>query len=178
MCFQWLLVYMGSGWPADWVITLCFFYDSPTALFGGVSGSRKLASFCQNTFQTYRPYFTAHEHCSTPITMTATLLAGDWCVGIRAPVAAVFVQNALRFCVVMVTAFVVLAVPNFANMMALVGATCCTTLALILPGVFHLNVFAGSVSSAATHDTFLCVANSAVVQLSCGLVQSPVGAVV
>ena len=49
----------------------------------------------------------------------------------------------LRFFLVVLTGFVVLAVPNFANLMALVGASCCTLLAFILPGIFHMNVFKG-----------------------------------
>ena len=52
----------------------------------------------------------------------------------------------LRFCLVVLTGFVVLAVPNFANLMALVGASCCTLLAFILPGIFHMNVFKGYIA--------------------------------
>ncbi|XP_070197202.1 uncharacterized protein [Littorina saxatilis] len=61
------------------------------------------------------------------------------------PDAAKFVwkANMLRFLVLVLTGFVVLAVPNFANLMALVGASCCTLLAFILPGIFHMNVFRG-----------------------------------
>ncbi|KAL8570274.1 hypothetical protein ACOMHN_011296 [Nucella lapillus] len=54
--------------------------------------------------------------------------------------------NLLRFCLVVLTGFVVLAVPNFANLMALVGASCCTLLAFILPGIFHMNIFRGSLT--------------------------------
>ncbi|XP_071452815.1 uncharacterized protein [Hetaerina americana] len=49
--------------------------------------------------------------------------------------------NALRFCVVSLTGMIVIAVPNFGNLMALVGATCCTLLAFILPGILHLIIF-------------------------------------
>jgi proton-coupled amino acid transporter len=44
---------------------------------------------------------------------------------------------------VILTGFVVLAIPNFANLMALVGASCCTLLVFILPGLFHYNIFKG-----------------------------------
>ncbi|XP_025087505.1 amino acid transporter AVT3B-like isoform X2 [Pomacea canaliculata] len=54
--------------------------------------------------------------------------------------------NILRGCLVMLTGFVVLAVPNFANLMALVGASCCTLLAFILPGVFHLCIYKSSIT--------------------------------
>ncbi|XP_046394418.1 amino acid transporter AVT3B-like [Ischnura elegans] len=49
--------------------------------------------------------------------------------------------NALRFVVVSMTGMIVIAVPNFGNLMALVGATCCTLLAFILPGIIHLIIF-------------------------------------
>ncbi|KAK2170514.1 hypothetical protein LSH36_2g01039 [Paralvinella palmiformis] len=49
--------------------------------------------------------------------------------------------NVLRFLMVGITGLIVLAIPNFANLMALVGATCCTLLAFILPGLFHLQIY-------------------------------------
>ncbi|KAG8230461.1 hypothetical protein J437_LFUL009950 [Ladona fulva] len=49
--------------------------------------------------------------------------------------------NALRFFIVSLTGMIVIAVPNFGNLMALVGATCCTLLAFILPGILHLYIF-------------------------------------
>lgn len=58
----------------------------------------------------------------------------------------VWKANCLRFCLVVLTGFVVLAVPNFANLMALVGSSCCTLLAFILPGIFHWNIFRGSLT--------------------------------
>ncbi|XP_076468194.1 uncharacterized protein LOC143299009 [Babylonia areolata] len=58
----------------------------------------------------------------------------------------VWKANCLRFCLVVLTGFVVLAVPNFANLMALVGSSCCTLLAFILPGIFHMNIFRGSLT--------------------------------
>ncbi|XP_021364351.1 amino acid transporter ANTL1-like isoform X1 [Mizuhopecten yessoensis] len=54
--------------------------------------------------------------------------------------------NALRLFMVLVTGLTVTIIPNFANLMALVGATCCTLLAFILPGLFHLSIFKGSLS--------------------------------
>ena len=50
-------------------------------------------------------------------------------------------QNMLRFLMVGITGLIVLAIPNFANLMALVGATCCTLLAFILPGLFHIQIY-------------------------------------
>ena len=55
-------------------------------------------------------------------------------------------QNLLRVVMVCTTGVVVMAVPNFANLMALIGATCCSLLAFILPGVFHVKLFKGSVT--------------------------------
>nr|KAG5706240.1 hypothetical protein BaRGS_019567 [Batillaria attramentaria] len=49
--------------------------------------------------------------------------------------------NLVRFVLVLTTGVVVQAIPNFANLMALVGASCCTLLAFILPGLFHMNIF-------------------------------------
>ncbi|XP_046372025.2 amino acid transporter AVT3B-like isoform X1 [Haliotis rufescens] len=54
--------------------------------------------------------------------------------------------NILRACMVLCTGVVVLMIPNFANLMALVGASCCTLLAFILPGIFHLRIFSQSLS--------------------------------
>ncbi|XP_013395814.1 amino acid transporter AVT3B isoform X1 [Lingula anatina] len=54
--------------------------------------------------------------------------------------------NLLRLFVVTLTGLIVLAIPNFANLMALVGASCCTLLAFILPGLFHLQIFKGSIT--------------------------------
>ena len=48
---------------------------------------------------------------------------------------------------VTLTGLIVLAVPNFANLMALVGATCCTMIAFVLPAIFHLKIFKGYVYS-------------------------------
>ena len=39
------------------------------------------------------------------------------------------------------TAVIVIRIPNFSNMMALIGSTCCTLLGFILPGIFHLKLF-------------------------------------
>ena len=44
---------------------------------------------------------------------------------------------------VLMTGFVVLIIPSFSNIMALVGATCCTLLAFTLPGLFHMAIFKG-----------------------------------
>ncbi len=46
--------------------------------------------------------------------------------------------NSLRLFLVTLTGLVVLLVPRFADLMALVGATCCTFLGFIMPGLCHL----------------------------------------
>lgn len=56
-----------------------------------------------------------------------------------------FFQNILRVFTVFMTGCIVLIIPNFANLMALVGATCCTMLAFTLPGLFHMCIFKGQV---------------------------------
>ncbi len=43
----------------------------------------------------------------------------------------------LRLTLVATTGLIVTAVPRFADLMALVGATCCTMLAFIMPGLSH-----------------------------------------
>lgn len=50
-------------------------------------------------------------------------------------------QNVMRLALVALTGVVVSAVPNFAVLMSLIGATCCTLLAFILPAAFHLSIF-------------------------------------
>ncbi|RUS78351.1 hypothetical protein EGW08_013902 [Elysia chlorotica] len=51
--------------------------------------------------------------------------------------------NILRGLVVLLTGMVVIVIPNFADLMALVGATCCTFLAFVMPGLFHMKLFQG-----------------------------------
>lgn len=54
--------------------------------------------------------------------------------------------NLLRVFTVFMTGCIVLVIPNFANLMALVGATCCTMLAFTLPGLFHMCIFKGNLT--------------------------------
>jgi proton-coupled amino acid transporter len=49
--------------------------------------------------------------------------------------------NILRGVLVGVTGLIVIAIPNFSVLMALVGSTCCTLLAFILPAILHLLLF-------------------------------------
>ena len=51
------------------------------------------------------------------------------------------VQSVLRTLLVVLTGLVVLAIPKFSTLMALVGSSCCTLLAFILPGLFHWLIF-------------------------------------
>ncbi|ESP02144.1 hypothetical protein LOTGIDRAFT_157294 [Lottia gigantea] len=54
--------------------------------------------------------------------------------------------NILRCIMVSLTGIIVVLIPSFSNLMALIGSTCCTLLAFILPGVFHLYIFKGSLT--------------------------------
>ncbi|XP_071786966.1 uncharacterized protein [Asterias amurensis] len=54
--------------------------------------------------------------------------------------------NMLRSAMVLITGLVVILIPNIATLMALVGATCCTLLAFILPGLFHMEIFKESLT--------------------------------
>ncbi|KAK3798097.1 hypothetical protein RRG08_034653 [Elysia crispata] len=54
--------------------------------------------------------------------------------------------NVLRGLVVLLTGMVVIVIPNFADLMALVGATCCTFLAFVMPGLFHMRLFRGDLT--------------------------------
>merc|ERR1712228_790604 len=47
----------------------------------------------------------------------------------------------LRLMIVMLTGLIVVRVPNFGQLMALVGASCCTLLAFIMPALMHLVLF-------------------------------------
>jgi proton-coupled amino acid transporter len=47
----------------------------------------------------------------------------------------------IRLSLVTLTGIIVLIVPRFADLMALIGATCCTLLAFILPALCHLALF-------------------------------------
>lgn len=47
----------------------------------------------------------------------------------------------LRLFVVLLTGLIVVRVPNFGQLMALVGASCCTLLAFIMPALMHLVLF-------------------------------------
>eukprot|EP00041_Stephanoeca_diplocostata_P022725 m.544669 g.544669 ORF g.544669 m.544669 type:complete len:283 (+) comp22140_c0_seq2:123-971(+) len=52
----------------------------------------------------------------------------------------------LRSGLVGLSGIIVLAIPDFATIMGLIGSTCCMLLALILPGIFHLRIYAGKLS--------------------------------
>merc|ERR1712226_489553 len=56
--------------------------------------------------------------------------------------------NILRCALVCVTGLIVVAIPNFSVLMALVGSTCCSLLAFILPAVFHLYLFENECTTA------------------------------
>jgi len=47
----------------------------------------------------------------------------------------------LRFILVSITGIIVIVIPNFADLMSFIGATCCTLLAFILPALCHLILF-------------------------------------
>ena len=52
----------------------------------------------------------------------------------------------IRLGLVTLTGLIVILVPRFADLMALVGASCCTFLAFIMPALCHLNLFSASMS--------------------------------
>ncbi|CAL1530913.1 unnamed protein product [Lymnaea stagnalis] len=54
--------------------------------------------------------------------------------------------NVMRGLVVLLTGGVVIMIPNFADLMALVGASFCTLLIFILPALFHLRLFKGKLN--------------------------------
>ncbi|KAI8797884.1 amino acid transporter ANTL1 [Biomphalaria glabrata] len=56
---------------------------------------------------------------------------------------AIWKGNVLRGLVVLVTGVVVIMIPNFADLMAVVGASCCTLTVFILPAAFHLKLHKG-----------------------------------
>lgn len=58
----------------------------------------------------------------------------------------IFQQNLLRLLLVALTGLIVILIPNFANLMAFIGATCCTLLAFILPGLFHFFTFKSTIT--------------------------------
>ncbi|XP_038063106.1 amino acid transporter AVT3B-like [Patiria miniata] len=69
-----------------------------------------------------------------------------------------FYGNILRSGMVMVTGLVVILIPNIATLMALIGATCCTLLAFVLPGIFHMRIFKESLTRRQlAFDIFLIV---------------------
>jgi len=52
-----------------------------------------------------------------------------------------YVAFGIRFCLVTLTGIIVMEVPNFNSLMSLIGATTCTTLAFIMPGLCHYSLF-------------------------------------
>nr|XP_039250430.1 amino acid transporter AVT3B-like [Styela clava] len=52
----------------------------------------------------------------------------------------------LRSTMVLLTVIIVLLIPSFADLMSLVGATCCSLIAFIMPAMFHLKLFQGDLT--------------------------------
>jgi len=59
----------------------------------------------------------------------------------------VYYTTAIRLFIVILTGIIVMEVPNFGDLMALVGASCCTLLAYIMPALCHLSLFKDELSS-------------------------------
>eukprot|EP00088_Acartia_fossae_P004214 TRINITY_DN11794_c0_g1_i10.p1 TRINITY_DN11794_c0_g1~~TRINITY_DN11794_c0_g1_i10.p1 ORF type:complete len:522 (+),score=67.77 TRINITY_DN11794_c0_g1_i10:78-1643(+) len=59
----------------------------------------------------------------------------------------VFYTTAIRLFIVILTGIIVMEVPNFGDLMALVGASCCTLLAYIMPALCHLALFRDELDS-------------------------------
>ena len=51
------------------------------------------------------------------------------------------VQCVLRGAVVLVSGLIVICIPNFSTLMALVGSGCCTMLGFVLPALFHWIIY-------------------------------------
>jgi proton-coupled amino acid transporter len=67
-------------------------------------------------------------------------------------------ENLLRLFLVALTGVIVVMVPSFANLMALIGASCCTLLAFVLPGYLHLRLHRSSLRRwEAALDYFLII---------------------
>ncbi|RXG57090.1 Amino acid transporter ANT1, partial [Armadillidium vulgare] len=49
--------------------------------------------------------------------------------------------NLVRLVIVLLTGIIVSAIPSFAVLASLIGATCCTLLAFIMPAAFHIAIF-------------------------------------
>ncbi|XP_072040988.1 uncharacterized protein [Amphiura filiformis] len=62
------------------------------------------------------------------------------------PATQTYISRTLRSGIVLLTGVIVVAIPNFTTLMALVGATCCTLLAFILPGIFHMRIFKDTIT--------------------------------
>ena len=75
----------------------------------------------------------------------------------------------MRTCLVFMTAVIVIHIPDFSNMMALVGSTCCTLLGFILPGIFHWKLFERYEYT--NIDTFMSTCNYVHTVISYGTVQ-------
>ena len=52
----------------------------------------------------------------------------------------------IRLGLVISTGLIVILVPRFADLMALVGASCCTFLAFVRPAMCHITLFSASMS--------------------------------
>ena len=51
------------------------------------------------------------------------------------------IQTVLRIGLVILSGLIVVVIPNFSTLMALIGSSCCTLLAFIMPGIFHYVLF-------------------------------------
>ena len=67
-------------------------------------------------------------------------------------------KTVIRVFLVGSTGIVVVLIPKFADLMALVGATCCTLLTFILPGLMHLILFRKELTKAQLVVDYLMVA--------------------
>ncbi|XP_028412726.1 amino acid transporter AVT3A-like [Dendronephthya gigantea] len=55
-------------------------------------------------------------------------------------------SSVVRSSLVLLTLVIVLTIPSFSTLMALIGSSCCILLAFILPGLFHLRIFKGELT--------------------------------
>ncbi|XP_067948403.1 uncharacterized protein [Watersipora subatra] len=124
--------YLSFGRDTKDIITL----NLPKPEGGGVDFSTIVTScLCLSLFFTY------------PIMMFPVSSIIDRKVGITPETPKKLLSILIRAVMVVITGVVVLIIPNFGNLMALIGATCCIWLAFILPAVFHMKICARTITT-------------------------------
>jgi len=82
-----------------------------------------------------------------PIMMFPVFSILDGKMGVTKDNPKTILANFMRMLLVICTGAIVMIIPDFGNLMAFIGATCCIWLAFILPAVFHMKICARTMSS-------------------------------